>query len=128
MLKIKPIDRINSLLSALKMVVMIVVAIISLSLNVHAAMTNYFIGGTGASDNNPGTSSQPFATIQKAASVAVAGDIVNIRTGTYRETIVPANSGTPGNPIIYQPDGNAVVTVNGANIADGGWSRHSGHL
>ena len=47
----------------------------------------YYVGGDGASDSNPGTAAQPFATIQKAASVAVAGDIVNIRSGNYRETI-----------------------------------------
>lgn len=64
MLKIIPIDRINSLLSALKSVVLMIIAIISLSLKVCAAMTNYYVGGTGASDNHPGTSSHPFATIQ----------------------------------------------------------------
>ncbi|WP_162463317.1 CBM35 domain-containing protein [Paenibacillus psychroresistens] len=95
---------------------------------VHAAGTLYFVGGAGASDSNPGTPSQPFATIQKAANVAVAGDTINIRTGIYRETILPANSGTAGNPIVYQPDGAAVVTVSGADIADGGWSVHSGNI
>jgi hypothetical protein len=90
--------------------------------------TNYYVGGTGASDTNPGTISQPFATIGKAAAVAVAGDVVNIRTGTYRETIIPANSGTPGNPIIFQPDGAAIVTISGADIADGGWSVYNGNI
>ena len=66
--------------------------------------TVYYVGGTGSSDSNPGTATQPFATIQKAASIAVAGDIVNIRPGVYRETVVPANSGSPGNPIIFQAD------------------------
>lgn len=88
----------------------------------------YYVGGSGASDNNPGTPTQPFATIQKAASVAVAGDIVTIRSGIYRETIVPTNSGTPGNPIIYQPEPGAVVTISGLNTADGGWSIHSGNI
>jgi len=54
---------------------------------------NFYVGGDGASDRNPGTASQPFATIQKAASVAAAGDFVNIRPGIYRETVVPASSG-----------------------------------
>ncbi len=89
---------------------------------------NYYVGGTGASDRNPGTASQPFATIQKAASVAAAGDFVNIRAGTYRETVTPANSGTAGHPITFQPDGNAVVTVSGADLADGGWAVYSGNI
>ena len=83
---------------------------------------NFYVGGDGASDRNPGTASQPFATIQKAAGVAAAGDVVNIRPGIYRETIVPANSGAPGQPVTFQPEGDAAVTVSGADLADGGWT------
>ena len=89
---------------------------------------DYFVGGTGASDSNPGTASLPFETIRKASTVAVAGDVVNIRAGNYRETIVPTNSGTSGNPITYQPDGSVVVTISGLNTADGGWTVHSGNI
>jgi gliding motility-associated-like protein len=90
---------------------------------------DYFVGGTGASDNNPGTAAQPFATIQKAASVAVAGDVVKIRSGTYRETIVVANSGSPGNPITFQPDQGATVVISGLNVMDNnGWTVHSGNI
>ena len=92
------------------------------------AGTNYYVGGVGASDNNPGTSALPFATIQKAASIAKADDIVNIRSGTYREKKNKNNSGSSGNPIIYQPDGSAVVTISGADIADGGWVVHNGNI
>src|SRR4051812_10505195 len=84
----------------------------------HAAGAVYYVGGASASDSNAGTSSLPFATIQKAATVATAGDTVNIRSGTYRETVTPTNSGTAGNPIVYQPDGGADVTVSGADTAD----------
>ncbi len=90
--------------------------------------TNYYVGGAGASDNNPGTITQPFATIQKAASVAVAGDVVSIRAGIYRETIVPANSGNPGSPIVYQAENGARVIISGTNTADGGWTIHSGNI
>jgi hypothetical protein len=86
------------------------------------------VGGPGAADQNPGTASQPFATLQKAASVAVAGDVVNIRAGTYRETVVPANSGTVGHPIVFRPDGDAAVTVSGADPADGGWTVYRGNI
>ena len=87
-----------------------------------------FVGGAGASDNNPGSATQPFATIQKAASVAVAGDVIKIRSGTYRETIVP-NSGTAGNPIIFQPDAGATVVISGLNVVDNaGWTVHSGQI
>ena len=58
---------------------------------------DFYVGGDGASDRNPGTASEPFATIQQAADVAAAGDFVNIRPGIYRETVVPANSGRQAN-------------------------------
>jgi len=89
---------------------------------------NLYVGGANTSDNNPGTATEPFATIQKAATVATAGDIINIRSGIYRETIIPINSGTPGNPIVFQPDGDAVVTISGADIADGSWVQHDGNI
>ncbi len=89
---------------------------------------DFYVGGDGASDRNPGTASEPFATIQKAATVATAGSTVKIRTGTYRETIIPANSGSEGNPIVFEPDGDAVVTVSGADTADGAWTQHDGHI
>ena len=38
---------------------------------------NFYVGGDGASDRNPGTETQPFATIQKASGLAAAG--VDIR-------------------------------------------------
>ncbi|MGC9341902.1 MAG: DUF1565 domain-containing protein, partial [Bacteroidales bacterium] len=56
-----------------------------------------------ASDDNPGTSSLPFKTISRAASVLKAGEKVIIYEGIYRETIHPENSGTgPGKMIIYE--------------------------
>ena len=86
---------------------------------------DFYVGGAGASDRNPGTASRPFATIQRAADVAAAGDCVNIRPGIYRETVVPTNSGAPGRPITFQPDGDAEVTVSGADLVDGDWSVYS---
>ncbi|TVS10273.1 MAG: right-handed parallel beta-helix repeat-containing protein, partial [Planctomycetaceae bacterium] len=89
---------------------------------------DFYVGGDGASDRNPGTASEPFATIQKAASVAAAGDFVNIRSGIYRETVVPANSGASGQPVTFQPDGDAEVTVSGADLIDGNWTVYSGQI
>ncbi len=91
--------------------------------------TEYFVGGAGASDSNPGTAAQPFATIQKAASVARAGDIVNIRGGIYRETITPASSGAGGSPITFRPDNGASVVISGLNVVgNDGWTLHSGSI
>ncbi|SDX37931.1 CBM35 domain-containing protein [Paenibacillus sp. CF384] len=106
----------------------IIVPYLAPTQKVQADELGYYVGGANASDSNPGTSAEPFATIQKAASVAAAGDTVLIRSGTYRETVTPANSGAEGSPIVYQPDGDAVVTISGADAADGGWSVYQGNI
>lgn len=93
----------------------------------NAAGTTYYVDTTG-SDANDGTSlSTPFQTIQRAASVAAAGDTVYIRGGTYRETVTPANSGTPGNPITFQSYNGETVVVSGNDLVTG-WTIDSGNI
>jgi hypothetical protein len=57
----------------------------------NALATEYYVAPTG-SDSNPGTKDSPFATLQKGADTAVAGDTVWIRGGTYKIT-TPKTSG-----------------------------------
>lgn len=92
----------------------------------HAAGTTYYVAPTG-NDGNVGTLAQPFRTIQHCATVAIAGDTCLIRAGTYPETVTPANSGTPGNPIIFAPYQNESVTISGLDRIEG-WTRHSGNI
>ena len=58
-------------------------------LNARAA--DFYVATTG-SDSNAGTLAAPFASLQKGADVALAGDTVYIRGGTYSIT-TPKNSG-----------------------------------
>jgi len=58
-----------------------------------------------ADGSTPGS----LTTIQAAADVAQAGDTVIIHAGTYRETVVPANSGTASAPIIFRANTNGGV-------------------
>jgi MYXO-CTERM domain-containing protein len=53
--------------------------------------TDYYVSPTG-SDTNAGTIDAPFATIQKGADTAAAGDTVWLRGGTYKIT-TPKSSG-----------------------------------
>lgn len=62
-----------------------------------------------ANDGNPGTSTLPFATINKGAQVAVAGDHVVVRTGTYPEVVRLPKSGQSGRPITFSASGAVVV-------------------
>ena len=57
----------------------------------NAFATEYYVAPTG-SDSNPGTLAAPFATLQKGADTAVAGDTVWLRGGTYKIT-TPKSSG-----------------------------------
>ncbi|MGE5557986.1 MAG: right-handed parallel beta-helix repeat-containing protein [Bacillota bacterium] len=64
----------------------------------------YFVApAPQGSDDNPGTIDKPWASIQKAAAAAQAGDTVYLRDGTYKitEPIRPANSGTKDKWITY---------------------------
>ena len=63
-------------------------------LTARAAANTYYVSTSG-SDNNAGTLSKPWRTIQKAANVAVGGDTVLIRGGTYNERV--DRSGWNGN-------------------------------
>ena len=78
-------------------------------------------------DSNPGTLAQPFRTIQRCADTILAGYTCYIRSGTYRETVVPVNSGQPGLPITFRPYPGEVATISGADIVNG-WSVHSGSI
>ena len=62
---------------------------------------NYHVSKTG-SDLNPGTESQPFLTISKAAYVAKPGDVITVHEGVYREWVSPKRGGTKAQPIVYQ--------------------------
>jgi hypothetical protein len=85
--------------------------------------STYYVAPTGQ-DQNAGTLNAPFRTIQHAASVARAGDSVIIRGGTYRETIVPQNSGTAVTPITFQAAPGETVTLCGTtSVPTNSWVR-----
>ncbi len=93
-----------------------------------ALAADYYVSPSG-SDSSPGTLSQPFLTIQKAASVMAAGDTAFIRAGIYRETVTPANSGTQNAPITYMPYNGESVTVSGADVIPASsWTLSSGSI
>ena len=66
----------------------------------YALATTYYVAPTG-SDYNAGTITSPFATLQKAHGLAVAGDTIYMRGGTYAVTAQTTltRSGVSGNPI-----------------------------
>ena len=79
------------------------------------------------SNNNPGTEAQPYLTISKAAQVAVAGDIILVKAGVYRETVTPTNHGSAAKPIIFKAFGTDEVTIS-ATEEVGNWTVYSGGI
>jgi parallel beta-helix repeat protein len=64
-------------------------------------------------DSGSGTQTVPYCTITKGASVAVAGQTVQVAAGTYAERATVGHSGTAGSPIVLTPGPGASVTVTG---------------
>jgi hypothetical protein len=77
------------------------------------------------SDTNPGTSAgAPLRTIQRAASLAQAGDLVLIQPGVYRESVSVPRSGTAAQPIVFRGTAPGVVLdgADAALAAGGSWT------
>lgn len=71
--------------------------------SVNAAGNTYYVSQAVGSDSNDGTSEgSAFATIQKAADVAKAGDTVLIAGGEYHEQVKMTNSGTEDEKITFK--------------------------
>jgi parallel beta-helix repeat protein len=65
--------------------------------------TNYYVSTKGKNTNNGLSEGNAWRTIAYAGTKAKAGDIVYVKSGLYSaEHINLSNSGTSGNPIVYQ--------------------------
>ena len=93
----------------------------------HSVLAQTIFVSKDGNDANDGSESSPYLTISKAASVAVAGDIVSIGAGTYEETLKPANSGTTGNPIIFQAKEGEKVIISAMQSLSG-WTQDEGAI
>ncbi len=82
----------------------------------------YHIAKSG-SDTNKGTLSSPFLTIQKAATIAMPGDVVTVHEGVYREEVAPFRGGVSDKErITYQAANGENVTISGAEVVTG-WKK-----
>jgi hypothetical protein len=92
-----------------------------------------YVDGVNGSDSNPGTQAEPFQTIGKATTVALAnnqkgiGTRVTINPATYREAItVKSNSKSTSLPITLEAATKSTVEVSGSDVWTG-WQPYSGN-
>ena len=93
-----------------------------------ASSNEYYVSPIG-SDTGNGSSSRPWATLQRADAVVRPGDIVTVLDGTYRGDVTLTSSGTAEHPITYKAqnkwraklvgtgkgDGSAVIRLSGGH-------------
>jgi hypothetical protein len=86
-----------------------------------AAGKTYFVATTGSDTANGTSLGTPFKTLKKAVSVAAAGDVIEVRAGTYVEAdggngLVIRTQGTAAAPITMRGFNGErpVITSNGA--------------
>lgn len=77
-------------------------------------VSTFYVSPNGK-DSNPGTEAKPWKTLTKAAETARAGDTVYIMSGTYKERLVPKNSGEDGRPIRFYAAPNNEVIIDGTD-------------
>ena len=83
---------------------------------------DYYVATTG-DDTNPGTESQPWATIQRGVDALKPGDELHVRGGLYQETVNITQSGTADAPIkiIAYPEETPVVEGDNHRLPSGTW-------
>lgn len=90
---------------------------------------NYYVATNGSDISNNGISiNSPYQTVQKAASIMVAGDTCFIRGGIYRETVTPAHSGNSSSPITFTNYNNETVVVSGLDVVANIWTPDTGSI
>lgn len=89
--------------------------------------TEYHVDQSTSSDIQDGSASHPFRAIQQAADVMIAGDTCFIHQGIYREKVIPANSGTASEPILYRAFDNDHVVISATDPVSG-WELHEGSI
>jgi len=89
--------------------------------------TSYYVSPTG-NDSWPGTLAQPFKTVQFAVNQLYAGDTLNIRDGSYHESVTVPRSGTASAPITIQAYTGECPALIGATPVAGPWTVYSGAI
>lgn len=102
-------------------------ALVSLNYPNFSHAENLYVSVTGDDLTGDGSIGAPWRTIQHAAYQTQPGDIVEIREGTYRESIRLKQSGEWSNPITFRNYNGEAVTISGLEPVQG-WEQVEGRL
>ena len=82
-----------------------------------------------ASDTNTGDEAHPFLTINRAAQVVNPGERVLIKSGIYREKVVPGYGGKSQKEMIcYEAAPGDSVVIKGSRILKSSWVRSQSQM
>ena len=98
-----------------------------LGLSLVASAAEVIVSPLG-SDAADGSLATPFQTVRKAVAVAMPGDSVKLRAGTYRELVNPVRSGTAGSPITIENYNGEQAIISALDVVPGPWSAQGGGI
>jgi polygalacturonase len=84
------------------------------------ATESFYVSPQG-NDDNPGTESQPWHTVEKAAESAQAGQTIYFMEGVYPGKLRPRHSGTEGNLITFTSYPGQTATIDGGKKTKGSY-------
>lgn len=79
---------------------------------------NYFISPSGNNANTGTSTAAPWLTIQYALNHAVAGDVLNVMSGTYTGKLTWNHGGSAGQYIFLQNYNDDIVILDGSTIGN----------
>jgi len=101
--------------------------LLTLAFSLTVSAKEYHVAKTG-NDVNTGTLESPLLTIQAAANLAQAGDVITVHEGVYRERITPPRGGESATQrIVYRAAQGEKVEVKGSEVVKD-WKKHSGSV
>ncbi|MBK3517500.1 T9SS type A sorting domain-containing protein [Carboxylicivirga marina] len=93
------------------------------------SVKNYYVSTADGNDNNDGSESSPFKTIQKAANVIKAGETCYIKEGRYREAVsLSSKQGNEQDKITFQAYPGHQVVIDGTVDINQTWQVYSGNI
>lgn len=111
------------LINKCKVIIVYVILLIVSLVPIYAHSSTFYVDNVKGSDSNSGQKLLPWATINKAMSSVLPGDdVVIVSNGTnnpYKEQMVIAKSGRPGNPLTIRGELSSkkpVIVGDGKNV------------